>query len=164
MARIQLLDQPLGLGPGQRGRRKGHVLEGFGQDAAQAHDHAGPELGITNQSGDQLPSARDLLRDQKLDRAILWASLSQQRLGRGVHRFAIGQAHHDETPLGLVGNAVSTEFEHYGKPNALGGFDGLRRAGGPALLGEANAKARKEFLGGGFGKGRRVGLRHGSAA
>ena len=69
--------QTAGLGLADRRRRESHVGKGVGEDAPEPEHHAGAELRIAHQAGDQLAAAAHHLGHQQADLAVLRATIGQ---------------------------------------------------------------------------------------
>ncbi len=108
-------------------RREDHVPERLGQDAAQAQHHAGAELRVAHQAGDQLAPAAHHLGDEQLHLTVLGAHEGQQLARRLAHGPRVREPETDGVALGLVGDAVATQLDGDRKAHVLRGPDGAVR-------------------------------------
>ena len=159
------IHEPIGLVAIERRRGEHHVSERLGEHPAETEQHTGTELRIAHHARDQLALARDHLGDEQLDLAILRPRGREQLTGGGAHRRGITQPQPHQPPLGLVGDPLAAELHGDRKADRLGGSRGGLRGLHRPLLGERNAVAAQERLGGGLGERRRLlPFRHGAAA
>ncbi len=165
-ARPEAGDQLVRVTAGERRRGEGDVAEGLREDAAEADDDAGPELGIADDAGDQLAPSFDHLRHEKRDRAVFGPPQRQQLLGSRANGRAIRQAEADQAALGLVGDRVAAELQGHRKAEGLGGTHGIGHVGGQRLARHRHAMAGDQGLGVVLGQGpgarETLGLRHGA--
>ena len=164
MGGTQAIHQRLGFTRGQGRRRKNDVLQGLGQDPAEPDNHAGPELGVPHEAGDQLTRPRYLLGHQQSHRPVFGPRLGEQDFGGGFHPGSVGQPHLHQPALGLVGDAIAAEFQHHRKTQAFGCKRRLSRCFDSPFTRERNIKIGEQILRGGFGEGRGELSCHGRAA
>ena len=125
----QLVDK---AGKRRRQARRAHldrsdeavVADRLGEDPTEPEHHAGTELGIPDEAGDQLALAAHHLGDEQRDLTILRPRGGEQRLGLGRHRRHIAEADANEPALRLVGDSVPGQLEHDRKADL-----GRRRGG-----------------------------------
>ena len=146
------MDGGAGLGAGKRRGGKDHIGQRFAQNAAEAEQHAGAELRIAHQAGDQLEPGGDHLGNQQPFGAVAGAGLRQQPDGGGAQRGFIGQVQPHQAALGLVGNARAAELGRHRVADLRRQSGGGIAVGGQALPRHRHAELGQQLLCGVLGE------------
>ncbi len=128
--RGQSVDHLVGVGGDDGDRAELDVGDRLSEHSPNAEHHVGTELGVADDSCDELAVAPDHRCHEERHFSVGRGGLAEQPARRSLNRGDIGEPERYKTALGLVGDRRATELHHDREPD-LGGR-------GPCGLGIAN--------------------------
>ena len=143
-ARTKLVDHRFGFPFIDGCDTKDHVVQRFGEDAAEAeHDHRS-ELGVTEQTRDELPSAGEHRLDQITFQILPGCRSRFQR--RLAHLAFIPEIQADQAPFRLVRELRSETLQDNGKAEPVRSRDGLFRRHRDLFPNDRHAESAEDLL------------------